>query len=239
MDVLVGTGVSVQFLLQGLGGSLVPDPGTATYRLYGQAGTIISGPTVITTGPSDTVVTVPISSGSNTIAGGKDFEKRTVHLTWTSGGKTFSAQQSYRVVPFLNITATAETVRAELGLTEDELPDEAVDLLAAYLVVRDELTGTTLVDALSSGTILETAANQLIAVDAALRLLPSLQTRTLMSVTDGVQKSERFRTPPDLERLSEDLRGKRSALIAAVNETVVDAQALFAVVDRTDPFTGV
>lgn len=239
MNILVNTSGSFRIDFIGPTGLLVADAGTVAYTIFDQAGVPLIGPLPIA--PSgDTGVTVVVDAALNTIPSGKRFSRRTIMVTWRANGQHCQLMRPYRVLPFALYSATEVNVRALLGLGEDELPDADVDLFSAFLSVESDVGSDALATALTSGTTDETNANSAIVAECALALLPSLRTRTLMAITDGDQKIERFRTPPDWAKLETDLRGVRSAAIAALTGIDVTAAAggLAVFTSPTDVITG-
>lgn len=219
-------------------GSMVPDANSVYWSLYAHDGTLLSGPTLIATSPTDTGVTIPIGAGNQTIGAGKRFEKRQAILTWTTGGQGYSWRAFYRVLPITNYSASKDDVRSLLGLNADELLDEEIDLFAAFLTVEDDISQATLASALSSGTLRETSANLLIEVTAAIAVIPSLRLRTPMTVGDGGKTYQRYRTPPAWNEIAEELSARKASLAAAVLGSPV-ADAPLAIFTRpTDVITG-
>src|SRR5579872_7108122 len=135
MDVLAGDDATLRVDFVSPTGTLLPDAGSVSYRVYGTDGSPLAGPTSVAT--SDTGVTLTIDGALNTIEPPRIFEKRIVIVKMASNGEPFVFQTDYRVIPFLNMTASAADVRSVIGATSDELPDEDIDLLQAYLLVRD------------------------------------------------------------------------------------------------------
>ena len=244
MDVLVGTATSVLFELQGATGTLVPDPGSAFYRIYDQSGLLIAGPTALPTTPVTSTLVIPALAPVNTITAPHRFEKRTVYITWTSAGASYSLRQSYRIIPFINLTATAASVRAALSLSDDEVDDADIDLFAAYLQIDAELkanlAATVTIDtALASGTRLELAANSAIVHQAAIALLPTLELRAAMSVTDGTQTFERFHPGVVFSALKWELKLARERAMIIVIGIPVTNPLLVVFSLPTDPVTNI
>ncbi len=237
MDVLAGSASSIRVDFETETGLVVADTGSTSFKLFDQTGTLLA--TLSATPNGDTGATVALPSTYHTIGTGKAFARRSVLAQWTAGGQAFQHWINYRVVPFALYTATPDDVRSALGLGVDELADREIDLFAAYLSVAADVTSVILDAALSSGTVVETAANAAIVADCAITLLPSLQTRTAMALTDGDQKFERFRTPPDWKALENELRSTRSAAVAQFAEGGGNiAQTLTTFTSPTDAITG-
>lgn len=238
MDVLQNTGSSLRADFVGPLGSLIPDANTVLWSIYDQTGALLAGPTSVSTGATDTGVIIALSSAYHTITAPRRFEKRQVLVTWTTAGQAHSLRLSYRVVPLVNYEVSGDRVRALLGLNVDELTDEELNIFGSYLSVEQEITKTVLDEALSSGTTRETAANELIAVSAALDVLPSLQLRTAASIMDGSKRFDRFRTAPDWELLAAQLSARRASLVADTTGAPLTGRPLAVFAQPTDVITG-
>jgi hypothetical protein len=238
MDALVNTVVSLRADFMSALGSLVPDANSVYWSLYAHDGSLLTGPTLITTTPTDTGVTIPINSSHQTIGAGKRFEKRQVIVTWTTGGQGHTWRTFYRVLPITNYSVSKDDVRSLLGLNADELLDEEIDLFAAFLTVEDDISQATLAAALSSGTLKETSANLLIEVTAAIAVIPSLRLRTPMTTSDGGKSWQRFRTPPDWDAITGELAARRASLVATVTDTLTAGAPLAIFTQPTDVITG-
>lgn len=237
-DVIAGMGATPHVDFMSALGTIIADVGSVSYYLYDQTGSLIRGPVAIVTFAGSTGVNVPLTGTDHTVSGGRRFEKRRVVVVWTSNGESFNHRFTYRVIPLLNYTASEADVRSLLGLSEDELPNEEIDLLTAYFSVESQLTAVVLEGALASGTSVELSANALIVVEAAIASLPSLQTRTPMVQADGTKRWERFRTPPNWELLRQQLSGRRSDLVAEVTGTPRADQPLAVFASPADVITG-
>jgi hypothetical protein len=183
-------------------------------------------------------VNINLLASNHTISGGRKFEKRSLVVNYTSNGEGRSARVVYRIIPLLNYWTSPDEVRALLGLNADELMDEEIDLFSAYSALDAELGGTVLATALASGTNVEAAANQLLAVDAALLTLSSLQLRTPMVQADGSKRFERFRTAPDWALIGDQLSAMRGDLLTDVTGGSTTTPTLAVIAQPTDAITG-
>lgn len=237
-NVLQNTGVTQRVEFRSAAGATPADVGSISYTLYGHTGAAIRGPIAVTAPVGATSISIALTASDAAIAGNRRFEKRTLVVAYASDGQSYTQRLTWRITPLPLYWTTEDEVRALLGLNEDELMSAEIDLFAAYLKLEDELTSSTLTTALSSGLQTETAANQLIAVEAALAAIPSLQLRTPMVVADGGKRFERFRTVPDWARIARDLSEMRAMLVADVTETEIADQPLAVFATPTDPITG-
>ena len=133
MDILAGTAASVLVTFAGPDGTTIPDTGSVTYSLYGQTGASLVTGQALSVPAEHTSTTVSIPSNLNSIASGKRFEKRTLIVSWLSGGQSYFTTIIYRLRPLTLYTASPEDVRSFFGYREDELRDEEIDLFEAYL----------------------------------------------------------------------------------------------------------
>lgn len=238
MDVLVGTDATFRVEFTGPTGTLAADASSIVWYLYDNSGTLAAGPTSIANVADVGFVTIPVANSFHTVAGDKRFEKRTLVTRWLSGGKTYSDRQNYRVIPFLNHAVTADDVRGLLGLNADELLDDEIDIVAAYFDIEAEITQATLETALRSGSTKEVGANRSIAAQAAIQVLPSLQIRVGQTAANGELRFERFRTPPNWQKIEDALRAVRQAGISTATGATTITPALLVLTDPTDVITG-
>lgn len=238
MDALVGKAVTLRFDLQDSTGALPPVDNSCTYTLFDHAGSVLEGPTLVTTTTATSSVSIPLDASNQTISGTKRFEKRLVRLEWLSDGDTHSRSKSYRVIPLLNTSVTPDTVRGLIGLNIDELMDDEIDIVSAYFNVEDEVSKAVLDAVIQDGTVKELGAEKAIAAQAALQVLPGLPLRAAVSVSDGVETFQRF-TGANFERIEAAIRGIRTAGINTLLEVEEAISLGVAFASRTDPITGV
>jgi hypothetical protein len=183
------------------GEPFLPDNGQVSWSLRGQDGSVIVGPTQVT-GVTDTQVQLTVVAADNTVAGGLLFEKRTILVTGAVGGQPFSIRVIYRLTAWLNYTASADDVRAFMGIDLAELPDSDIDLTIAYSDVAGVVSKDLLDSALVAGDATEIAANRAIVARAVINVIPSAQARMLKSQSDGTQDIDRFKV--DFDGLRQD-----------------------------------
>jgi hypothetical protein len=212
MDYIAGTTIAVPVSFTVDGKPRVPDANSAGYVLYGHSGTQLTTGS-ITTGAAQTSAIVSIADTHNTIT--NPFEKRTLVVTWLTSGVPFRTRINYRLTPFLNHTVTTNKVRALLGINLSELPDDDIDILAAYFRVENELGSAVFSAALSAGDHTELAVNDAITCEAALALLPGLQFRFAQRETDGQVGFDRIQIR-DWKTVRHDLLQARTAAFDVV-----------------------
>lgn len=169
------------------GEPFVPDSDSVVWALRDTSGAV-----VLSAQPmydvSDTVAQLIVPAVRNSVSVVREFEKRFVTVTGTESGSPFEINLTYRLVPWINTTVTPEEVRTFIGVDSEALPDDAIDIVHAYLTAQ-----TTVLDAaLSSGTSVELKANKVILGQTVLDVLPSLRLRMVKSADDGNIKFERF-----------------------------------------------
>jgi len=188
---------------------------------------------------ADTQVLVSVPALVNTIAAGRQFEKRFLTVNGTSAAVPFRITIPYRVSEWLNHTVSEDAVRAFIGTDSGELPDVEIDLPAAYYEISTLVGGVNLKNALNDGGNLERLANNAIKGQAVLNALPGMQARMSKREEDGVMKVERFQI--DFDAIA--LAAKRLIAAAIRDVGLIDdnasAPTLFMLTTPTpDPVTG-
>ena len=237
MDYFTETDVNLNIILSQDGEPFIPDVGSVKYNLYDHTGTpLISNVAVETTTTTFSIqVTVPATD--NVIASGRRFERRTIVVVAARGGKFHRQVVSYRLTPFLNHSVLPSQVRAFMGAQEKELPDEDIDLFAAYLMVEKDFNADRLTAALASGTTQELAANECIKLRAVLDVIPSMKQRIAQSETNGVIGFER----PTMTDFGEVERAAQARYYSAKMEALgltETAPTLILTTTDADPITG-
>lgn len=239
MDVLAGTAANVRVDFLDPDGTLIPDAGSVTYTVRGTDGTILIGPAAIVTTASDTGVSISVPGVNNTIANNRQFEKRTVLVSMTSGLHPYNYRATYRVIPFINMTVTSDDVRMFCGASVDEITDDDIDLTQAYFQVAAQVqllnVYASLDTALSSGTVTEMFANEAILGTTVLNLLPGLMGRLPINRKDGVSQFQR--APIDFKQLEIDAADLVARGTAAAAGVVIALPNALAVTRSFDPVT--
>jgi hypothetical protein len=239
MDFIAGSDVSLQFHLETKLGTSIPDADSVTYSVRNNSGDLIVTDQAISTSDTQTSVVVLVSASDNAITAPALFEKRWVQVVWTQGGNTYRMVKIYRLVPFLNHTVSPDDVRAFLGMDEDELRDDEVDLTAAYYEFNSLLNTGELETALTAGNLSTIRANDAIVATCALRLIPSLELRPLSKQTDGSLTNQRFdRVKPDYDKLAQAAQGLITLALASISNTDEVVPALVSLTTGTDAITG-
>lgn len=192
LNILTGTNatLSVAFMFQG--DYEIPDANSVTYTLRDNLGNAVPGyvDLPLTPAAGATSVSIVIPGSENTNA--KTFELRTVVVSYTVNGAGRAIPFTYRVINFVQMTATPDDVRRLLSVAANELPDSDIDLIEAYFLVANEVTPSVLTTALSAGDITTIAANKALAARAALEVIPTLQLRILQVEQSATDVAKRY-----------------------------------------------
>jgi hypothetical protein len=163
-----------------------------------------------------------------------------VRVDFTAGGAPQAAEFAYGVSNFVPTTATPAAVRAEIGAQFEEVPDADIDVITAYFDLID--AGAANDAALAAGGAAPRAGNRAVVLQAAVSLLPSLQTRLLQQ--EASNNASYARPKLDFDALRSDLlAGLQKELLnvsAALAGTafVLPDTSHFLVTSPTDPVTG-
>lgn len=229
--------VTITVPFQWDGEPFVPDNGAITYDLRGQDGSLLlTGQAVA--GISGTSINLVINAAQNQVTPGHAFEKRMLVIYATWNGDPWTHRINYRVCPWLNFTASADDVRAFVGVGRGELPDSDIDLVSAYFDCLGYIDdgNTAFEDALSSGGDFERQANRAIVAQAVILAMPSMQTRISQTENDGTISAQRFDIDfDDLEDRASDQLSRAINIIT--NRTIVPPPTV-AVGYSPDPFRG-
>jgi hypothetical protein len=228
--------VFIPFIHQGE--AFLPAANSVRYTLRDHAGTPVPGfvDVPLTPGLTDTFVRIEVPALQNAITAGRRFETRTINLRALIGTTPWHTQVRYRLLPWLPITVTPDSIRSYVGLDVTELPDTDLDVISAALDVEAELTQTVLAAALISGTQNERMANRAIQAQAVLNSLTAISSRYLLRHTDGSINAQRGALNiEDLEaRARRDLVEAKNLLLGRPPT----AEAMMYIPALIDPITG-
>jgi len=211
-------------------------PNSASVTLYYGDGT---ADTTIVNQPLDVTSTsapVTIPSSKNQIPAGKVLETRYLVVSFVYNGNSYQRRYHYKLIPFVPLLATPDQVRAELGVDDVELPDDHIDLYRAYLDIKAR--GDIDVDPLlSSGSREALVVNEIIVLQAAINLMPSLRLRVSEAMTSEDSRFQRFRNA-DFDALEQAFRSRLNDLVASLSTQPGVAPTLLMVSSPKDPVTG-
>ncbi len=231
--------VAVEFLVGGE--YVIPDAGTLSATVRGNSGDFLPGFNPLSLqNVSGTMTTFVIPASNNSIMG--PLETRWVSVSFKVKGFPQVIDQSYRLTPFLPIQKTFDDVRNLVGATYTELPDNSIDLIEAYFKLSFDI-GSAFAPALLMANRASICANNLIALQAAITALPSLQTRMLKGEISHGEEWQRSKV--DFVQLLADLRNAFNMELSALNNVLSGVTAstsispIFIVTSPVDPITGV
>lgn len=233
-----GRDTSVTFDILVDGELVVPDQGTVTYTIRNYAGDAVSGhenQPVVTDGSTTTVkIVVPAAVCTKT----QDYDSFSVELLYEHDSHPYSQVKSFVIAPWVNFHTTPAEVRALMGSSSIEVPEDDIDLYQAYLDVDDDLgDGVTLLSVLNGGTAKTRSAGQAIALRAALNLVPTLQMRALMILQADTQRAQRFENV-DFPALEQSLRTRYANMLSKVAGTTLTTRTFLGLTSPTDALTG-
>jgi hypothetical protein len=218
----------------------IPDVGSVYYTLYDTSGVAIAGHTnvAVTTTATTTRFVLALLAAIFSIAVGKRFEKRTLVVRYTVSLKPRTIRQSFRIIPYLNHSVSADSIRAYIGINPHELPDQDIDIFNAYLKIEATATKTVLDAKLATGTTEELSANNAILYQSVLDVIPSLRLRIAQKETNGSVGFDRL-AKLDLDKLEADTRNALADVLSTATGRQVESPVLGVFTLPVDPVTGV
>lgn len=237
MYIVSGETANLRFVFLDGRDTFIPDASSVTYTIRDNAGSPIVGyvDLPVTTGPTTVSITVAVPGALNEITG--KLERRTVTVKATKGGKYWSQTQGYFISQWLNTWVTPKDVRDYLGVNEDELPDDDLNLVTAYLAVEAELGSSILVTALASSTIDTVKANNAIMYRMAQDVLPGLAYRIAQTETNGTLAFTRL-AKLDLDKLVAETAKRYGEIISELGGALTADRTWVMFSTDPDPFTG-
>lgn len=237
MDVYDGEDTSLRFDFLVDGDFVVP--ASATYTVRDHLGSPISGlvNVAISLTGSSTSAPVVVVGSHNTLTGGDTFENRTVEVAFVSNSDTYRIRRSYRVIPWINYTASADAVRATLGVTSDEIGDDQIDFFVCYLRVLERVGATPMAAALAATDLKNEDVNKAITYLAALYAIPTLRLGIAQSEMDDSVSAARY-DDVDLDALTADITDKyEEAILGFTLDQVQNFPTILGVSTPVDPVT--
>lgn len=215
---------------------VVPDTDSVTYTLRDNDGTAVTGQIDIpvSTGASQTSISITIDAAYNTKDAEKYFENRILNVKGTSDAKPFNLNFLYRLTEALPVLLDPENVRNILGVSLSELPDADIDVYKNYFTLLDQY-GDDFKTALVSGGPPALFSEAAIYLSTAKILIPSLKLRVAQLETDGVVRFSRFANI-DWEALSDEISEQLVEAIENVGVATVEALELGEFGSSTDYF---
>lgn len=190
---IAGQDITVDVLfVKGVDETVVPDIGSVKYDLFDNSGAPLDAAVAVTTDGTDTHIPIPILAAKNAKASGKDFEMRTLRVHWEDDGAPYITEIQYRIADFVPHSVSPLGVRSLLGLAKNELPDEDLDIYAAYVEVAEDIGSAALLTALTAGNSSTISANRAIAAKTLLNVLGSIEIRTMQEDKSNTAQLSRF-----------------------------------------------
>ena len=232
-------GSDVRLVVPLLAGNLpiIPTPGTVTYSVYDHTGTAVPGLVNMAVETDVATFALSLDIPATEISQSKSFERRTVVVNLIANGQGHMFTKQYRLTRLLNHSVTPNDVRSFIGINEKELPDESIDLMAAYFHVEEDFAPSILSDLLTTGTTIEIAANEAIRLRAVIELLPSIRQRLTQMESNGVFQFKRAEIGKFEELRSDAWERYQIARATATNRALLDVTFVVTTQD-TDPLTG-
>lgn len=234
-----GTDLQLLFKIKLAGEFAVPDAGSLRLTLRDTSATIRPGydqKLLPDTAINTLKVTIPASE--NTLVPGSAYETRFARLDFTSQGKAGAVETIYRIIPFIPYTVTPQSVRETLGVSIGELDDDAVDLYKTYLKLS---VNSAFASSIVSNDLKTIYANDILRIQEALQLAPSLRVRILKGEEKDNSLYTRFNF--DFNELIAELRNSlveaQNQWLAASGETSNIGVTIFRVSEPVDRVTGV
>lgn len=211
-------------------------PSSASYSLRLHDGSMDSDLVSMTISSPSTSAVIEIPAVKNSLTAGSLLENRFLMVVFVHQGRTHTRVLPYKVTNFVPMTATADDVRRLTGLTANELPDRDIDLNTAYFALFDAY-GTDFSNQLLSTTFRGRAANEAVALQAAVDVVVSFPMRVPVSVKAEDSQFARI-AKLDFGALEKELRRKLQQALTTVISVAETTPDVFSVTTPTDPFTG-
>lgn len=242
MWTLAGEEATVTADLKVDGQFIVPDQGSIKVTLRDRAGVAIEDwNRKVLPDTENTVVEFVIPAALTFLETSEQLGAIYARVEWKFEGRPYNRSLVVRLAHFTPIQATEDGVRNHLGAGEHEVPNDAIDLYAAYYKLLPLYTDTLPVALRSTVAAACLAANNAIEVQAALVQLPALaaklaQSETQESTSKTRMKLDTFKLEKDLlDLLDKELNDMETALSGIESYTPVTR---FLVAVPTDVITG-
>jgi hypothetical protein len=211
-----------------------PDGDISWELLDGTGATVTSG--VVTPAAASVSAIITLTGAQNTIEAGVVSSPRELQWSYAVAGVLRNGRHRYRLEIFLPFGVSEQGVRRKLGLEDEELDDDVVDLATAYQAFQ-ELVGATALAA-ATGYTAQLACDAIEAM-AALPLLPALQVSLASKESSGTNQYQRAKV--DWDRLLAQLERYVQDGALAVDPTYdpsANYGAILVPAVRNDPIVG-
>lgn len=215
--------------------------GAFSYSVHDEDGAVVAGldNIVLPLGVGAVSARIDVPASAN-IVSKPLFEIRSISWTYPVNGGTVNGNATYTIQRAIPFPASPEGVRQLLGITVDEVPDNRIDLMGAYLALRAPMLDpdAALLPYLTSGDANSYLITRAIEAQAALEVLPTLQIAIAKRFDSGTNSYERW-NKIDWEMLKAKLSGMvYDALIMVEPSLELAINPIFVLSVRTDPLTG-
>lgn len=248
MDVFNGKKASIKIaVMNNENYARLADTDEIMYSLYDLNGEIVEGIDDYTIDPTDldsrSFIEITIPGEANILDENKEFDNRVLTVNYTLNGADRFEKKSYRIIPFVPYTCSADDVRTMLGVGNSVIEDDMVDIYAAYLKCKSLMSDPDeLLVCLISGDHKTTLANRAITLCSALTFRSSLPLLTPKIESDSVVSQTRFTTTvDDFNKLFDALQEELEDILADLEDVSMDdrfSPDLFVIGNLTDTFTG-
>lgn len=214
-------------------------PSSAKFTLTRNDGTVMGGfdETALTIAAGATSYTVAIPGSAN--AATLDSELRYCVTEFTYNSRTYILRDFYFLRDTLNFPLTEEQVRAALGLSSTELPDESIDIIRAYEQVQLDVPDTDLSNILEGGTELLPVLVEAVTYKAALQSASVMQSSMLQMEQADNTLYRRFEEI-DFDGIFKRLEKAYSLAVLRLTGATATSEVTLAIVTAdTDNITGV
>ncbi len=168
------------------------------------------------------------------------FEKRTLIWSYTNATGAVNGRLPYRVEKPLPFPVSNAGVKAKLGLMDDEIGDEFINLTKAYAMFAEAVALGDLASYEDSGDLASLKIIDAIEAVAAMAVLGKLQVLVTRSEESGTNAFSRF-SEIDWELLRGELQeiiDQGLNLVVPPDNELAGITVFFAIGPTTDPFTG-
>lgn len=215
--------------------------GAFSYSVTDEDGNIVNGlqNVVVSLGVGAISARIEVPASANAVSKPL-FEVRTISWTYPTNNGQVNGSKNYVVQKAIPFPATPEGVRQLLGITDDEIPDDRIDIMGAYLKFREPFDDpdAALLPYMTSGDADSYRITRAIEAMAALEILPTLQLALARRLDTGTNSYERWNRI-DWERLAARLNGMvYEASIIVEPLLVLAINPIFVLSTRNDPLTG-
>lgn len=214
--------------------------GAVLYSVLGNDGLPMAGYDDVSVTPdADALSLVVIVPGTANTVSTPYFESRTLTWSYTTANGLVFDQISYRVEKPVPFPATADGVRAKLGVQPKELPNANIDLQLAYAGFSAAFETGALDAYEGTGDYSNMLITNAIEAKAALMALPTLQLAAAKSENSGTNEYVRF-SDIDWAMLEASLNDhiNRATDLVVPPEDELAGITIFFAVSRPDPLTG-